>query len=59
MKLLRRIWPKKVPLRDNGSLAYAVARIGPPLEPWSAAERAMMVQQFEHKGQSMDSERLS
>jgi hypothetical protein len=41
------IWPNRDPLGDDGSLVYAVTRIEPRLEPWSAAERAMMVQQFE------------
>ena len=39
-------WPNRDPLGDIGSLVYAVDKIEPRLEPWSAAERAMMVQQF-------------
>jgi RHS repeat-associated protein len=39
-------WPNRDPLGDDGSLVYAIDRIEPRLEARSAAERAMMVQQF-------------
>ncbi len=39
-------WPNRDPLGDDGSLVYAVNKIGPRLEPWSAAERAILFQQF-------------